>query len=272
MKRIKKKPVQILLTGDYWHSDFRQLLHDDSVLTTLIPHHDVSPAKIEQCECSLVVVAQSRRNQVDQDLLDDLMSHSPHIPVVLLCGSWCEGEMRSGSPIPGVLRVYWHQWRGRLFQFLNQLTSCKVATWNLPRTFSSSDGILNDLKSPSIPFDTAWLVGISAQTPNSYSMLQDVCQAANLRSVWIENLAMEQVNVLKPQLVMLDGNSLSPYFMDRIRKAKTMFRDSRLMATLNFPRQFEFEVGKQMGLDQVVSKPFNLRDVHLMMHECCRAA
>ena len=64
----------------------------------------------------------------------------PLARIVGLLGSWCEGEVRSGRPWPGAMRIYWHQWPGRWHAELDRLRgACPI--WGLPLTAGDEDRV-----------------------------------------------------------------------------------------------------------------------------------
>ena len=256
---------KMLLTGDYWHADFQALTREFHNEIKLVPPGDFFELGELDSNCSLIVIAQSRRNQFDRKRIEWLFSAYPHIPLIALSGSWCEGESRSGSPVPGMIRVYWHQWRGRLGSFRRQLENLQIATWQLPKTLSSADRVLRDLPCAQIETDDRPLIGISALTPNSFGMFQDACNAAEFDMVWIETVGEEEVGEHVPELILLDGNSMSQHFVKRVRNVRRLYPASVMIAALNFPRQYDFVVAQQEGIVDVVSKPFHLSDLHLLM-------
>ena len=258
----------ILLTGDYLHSDFQELIREDHNSITLTPFANLIATSIADKEFSVIVIAQSRRNQFDSSDLEAVAAKCPHLPIITLSGSWCEGEMRSGRPCPGLIRIYWHQWQGRLKNFRWQLLNRNISTWHLPKTYSSADRIIADSQRPTIGFPGDALIGISALAPEAFSMLQDVCRSAGLKSVWIDATPEGEGHVGLPQIVLINGNSMNNRLVARIKSIKSQHPDAQLILFLNFPRQFDLGVAKAEGIQHVISKPFYLRDLHLLMSEC----
>lgn len=258
---------KILLTGDYWHADFQDLIRDNQNATTLLPIENLLESANRDSDYSLIVIAQSRRNQFPNRLIEDLYLTRPQVPVVALSGSWCEGESRSGTPIPGLIRVYWHQWQGRLDSFCRQLASHQTATWQLPRTYSIADQILYDRRLSGAQFEGELVIGISALTPNSHEMLKDVCDSARLESVWVDALADDEELEVEPAVILADGNSMTNHLVERIRRIRTRFPAAATIVTLNFPRRYDFDVAQREGILRVVSKPFILSDLHSQIFE-----
>ena len=60
----------------------------------------------------LVLLAQARPGVDEQVLVDRLLAAAPLVRVIVVAGSWCEGELRTGKPLVGVQRIYWHELPG----------------------------------------------------------------------------------------------------------------------------------------------------------------
>ena len=61
----------------------------------------------------VIVIAQSFPQQFSHGDIDRLRRLAPLSRILVLLGSWCEGETRSGQPLPAAIRIYWHQWHAR---------------------------------------------------------------------------------------------------------------------------------------------------------------
>lgn len=251
--------ISILLTGEYWHSEFSDLIAE-------VRGHSVTLKKLDSIldegltdiRFQLVVVAQPRRSQFSSKQLEALSEQFIHIPVVVLCGSWCEGETRSGTPIPGLTRVYWHQWKGRFENFQDQLISNGVATWHLPKIASITDHIQQDvdvLKKPKLENN----IGISALNQESFEMMAMAIHSTGC--VWIESLPSSDTNKSKFSVICVEGNSLTEDTERRVRDLQKRFPRTPMVMTLNFPRRSEFAIANRLGIEELVSKPFQLSDL-----------
>jgi len=108
---------KILITGDYWHEDFRDVLSQLRVPATLVSLKSIREGNTKNENYEVVLLAQARPDQFSQQDNELLQKTFPHTPVVSLVGSWCEGELRSGNPAGGGVRIFWHQWQGRYDNF-----------------------------------------------------------------------------------------------------------------------------------------------------------
>ena len=98
--RMHILPPAVQLVGDWHHADFcdaLELLHAGARVVTSVGDGP-----------ELIVVAQSRPGSVDGRAVECLRKNAPLAAIVALVGSWCEGELRTGRPWPGVERVYWY--------------------------------------------------------------------------------------------------------------------------------------------------------------------
>ena len=89
---------KVLVTGDFWHTDFQKIVSKFDVPVTLVPFDKVDTVLGQNYD--LVVLAQSRRDQFLEADVERLLTNFPSVPIVGLLGSWCEGESRSGRPFP----------------------------------------------------------------------------------------------------------------------------------------------------------------------------
>ena len=62
-------------------------------------------------------------------------------PLLAILGSWCEGETRTGRPLPGVARTYWHQWLSRCGKDLERIAAGECPAWGLPLTVADDERV-----------------------------------------------------------------------------------------------------------------------------------
>ncbi len=261
--------LRVLFTGDYWHREFAGFIRDAGFPITLQPFGSLgnlftgsTTNSTMNWDYQLVVVAQSRRSQFGTEDVERLMHHFANVPVVSLCGSWCEGELRSGTPIPGMIRIYWHQWQGRLEFFLRQLEQQKLPSWHLPRICSIADRILHDVSVQIVDPGTEMVIGISSLTADGFSMLRDAFSGSNHSVISVERFDATDALCLKPDVLLVEGNSLTAPLIDRIRDLQKTWRQVPQILVLNFPRRQEYESARRLGITEIVSKPFELSDLH----------
>ena len=258
---MSKKDLRILVTGQYWHSDFSGLLSSGNATSvTLYPAEKISKLTGEE-EYDLIVIAQVRREVIDQESVDHLQAVYPNTSTVALLGSWCEGEVRSGVPWAGVPRVYWHQWEGEFNRFVSALTHDKIHDWQLPKTATPADRIAT-IKQESFegePFEG--IIGVSAWTNTQYEMIADSLSAFGIQTCWIERTTWDGEAKSLINLVILDDDSISSNLENRINWIFTTLGQRPIALTLSFPRADEVEALKKLGVGAIVSKPFTLAEL-----------
>src|SRR5687768_7503620 len=57
----------------------------------------------------LILLAQSHPGSDDQAHVERLHRVAPLTRLIVVAGSWCEGELRTGRPLAGVIRLYWYE-------------------------------------------------------------------------------------------------------------------------------------------------------------------
>ncbi|MCH2182925.1 MAG: hypothetical protein MK108_13050 [Mariniblastus sp.] len=255
--------VRVLLTGDYGHDDFRLVVADSSFAKLLVPLAEVDDWKDDTFD--LVVVAESRRGQIDQADVEKIRRLFPLVPIVNLLGSWSEGVERSGFALEGVKRVFWHQWPARFEQFVRQLRLGQWTPWHMPATATAADQVeVAQGRAGSCETDQdngGFRVGVDAATLSQYEMLADAFREIGCQPSWISG--GEGVGLLADgwDLACIDALSPTPRLNEKVSDMKERFPATPLVVLLNFPRQHDVEQLRQIGVSQVVSKPFQHVDL-----------
>ena len=95
----------------------------------------------------LLLFAQRFPGEFPLDEVESLRRRLPLARCLALVGSWCEGEPRSGQPLPGVTRLYWHQWTEQTLRDLRKLLLGQPGPWSMPSTASEEDRLAMALAS-----------------------------------------------------------------------------------------------------------------------------
>lgn len=273
--------TRILVTGDYWHSDFKDLIAGSLASTTLVTVDKFlhladpsvsAPLSIgEEDTFDLVAVAQSRQGQFDQSLIDSVKAFAGATPVVMMLGSWCEGELRSDQPAEGVTRVFWHQWKGRFNTFMSHLVDHGLTQWHGPETRTDADRIAATVATDSGPSAEHLCIGISAWNVEAYDSLSAAIQSFGWKTRWVERTTLSSLEGAI-NAVCIDANSLDDNLERRICWLKEQVFDVPMVLSLNFPRSNEVSKLHSAGVSHVVSKPFDLNDLHVAITQSIEAS
>ena len=254
--------LTVLLTGDYWHADFIELIARAPFPVTLRSIDSILADTEADRNYRLVVVASSRRGQFEVARLERMMNQFVNVPTVALLGSWCEGEERSGDPVAGLIRVYWHQWQGRIDRFVDCIGSGQVSSWQLPKIVSPVDRTIQDVQSTIKIPNIAGAVGVSSQTEEAFLTLRDGMASTGRESIWLEKIEESELGIPNLSVVCVEANSLTEWTQKRVVDLQKQFLHTPIVLILNFPRRAEYEIAARLGITEIVSKPFQLHDLH----------
>ena len=195
---------------------------------------------------SVVVIAQSRRGQYSESVVEKLNDAFPDARMVLLVGSWSEGETRSGSPLDGFERVYAAEFVARMKRWVEPASQLADAAGVNAVVVSHSDS-----------FAEAVVEAIIASRGSAVA----IRPTARLR--------IPQANV-----VIYDTH---PHLECRVADVQRIQRQWGLptIALVDFPRGLEIDELGILGISSVLPKPFSMDDLMFEMREqasCCSAA
>lgn len=280
---------RVMLVGDWAHRDFREavdwlathtasrfvssvaaglaaLQRAEELLEEPLEEPEGVRASVERpasCESpprplpEVIVIVQSRPGQIQPFEVEQLHAASPLSRLVVLAGSWCEGELRSGQPFPGVMRVLWHQWQPRLMPFLQAAAAPVVEAWQMPRT-ASLDERLGSTVGASWP-RRGGLIAVHAETFSTYSALSEACRAGGYATVWhVADAAVAASGVVA---ALADGISCDAVGRCFLRQVVRGHRPAPVIALLDFVRRQDEQAAKAEGVFGVLAKPFLVYDL-----------
>lgn len=266
---------KLLVSGEFWHKDFADLISKVEVPTTLIPGEKLGQLLAPAEPYSMVLIAQSRRGSISQTFINHVRNLYPHCPIVVLLGSWCEGESRSGNPLQGVVRMYWHEWNGLYSSLSTRLTMHGI---HLPNSLNNRRP-QELLMSGAEQTDTACqeqlpqlaepcVIGVSALTLCQYETLEEPLRALGASPVWIEQATWRACEPQEIAAVCLDSDGIGELLYGRVELAREIIPTAPLILTLNFPRKDELnDLRAELNVKAVVSKPFDLHALWQALHK-----
>jgi DNA-binding NarL/FixJ family response regulator len=224
----------------------------------LLPHETTPP--------ELIVVAQVRPAEYRLDDLERLRRRAPLAPVVLLLGPWSEGEMRSGEPLTGVVRVHWHHWLPRFGRQVQWIAKGVCSSWALPPTATDEERLLwSESKGPDFVRNRPpreGVVAIVAERSEAAEWLAEACTALGLRAI---RAVLGCRSVLDVAAVIWD---MAPGAGDAAELAALTekFGKAPIVALCGFARPADRERLLAAGAAAVLSKPLALDDLDWELH------
>jgi CheY-like chemotaxis protein len=278
-KNTATPPLSILFLGDALRPEFQEsrvCLNAWGAVAEFIDP-DIAAAALAENRVSpdLVVVAQSFPGQFSHQMIDRLRRLTPLARVLGLMGSWCEGEMRSGSPWPATLRTYWHQWPTRCNRQLRRLATGRSCSWALPPTATEEERLLADASSrrPGIADSRADLTDSGADIPvcpggpvvihspsrEMADWLSAACRDRGLSALWQRDSALARVEGASAGI--FDAADPCDDQCDSLRRFAAALRPAPIVALLSFPRIEDHQRAMSAGASVVLSKPVAADDL-----------
>lgn len=230
----------------------------------------------------LIVLAQSRPGEITATDCNRLRQHFPLAAMVSLAGSWCEGEMRSGTRLATACRIYWHQAGNRLRDDITRRAAGRTPTWSLPTTSSEDERVLARSAAPARSLHNHSgdarakdrhsdrnTIALFGHERTSIEFLVDACRAGGFEALWIgPGRAIDPARV---RSAIWDVTTLDATAPAELAEIARVVPANRVIALLGFPRWHDIQRAAQLGLGAVVSKPFVLDDLYCVLDDLVRS-
>lgn len=253
--------VTVLLVGDSARPEFAEAVGQMHAACRVVAFDDPADAI---CWCNqretlpaLAVIASARPGQWSDEAIERLRQRLPLTPFVALLGMWCEGEMRSGAPWPGVVRVYWHQWRQRFAREIACITTGQCGSWSLPVTASAEERLFSqtDARQPG----NRGVAAVVADGREMAEWLVAACRAHGWTTVW--NAAWRSAELKGADVVVWDVGPVEPAAFEILQEIRDVFGDAPVVALTDFPRVESQRQLSAVGAAAVLSKPLFVSDL-----------
>jgi CheY-like chemotaxis protein len=268
-----EKPFSILFLGDATRAEFREArayLEKWGIVTEVADTDSAAAALAEDgMSPDVIVVAQAFPGQFSHQATDRLRRLAPLARVLGLMGSCCEGEMRSGSPWPATVRVYWHQWPARCHRQFRRLASGQSCSWALPLTATEEERLLADAAecsakegphpNPLPKGEGTELVAIRSQSREMADWLSAACRSREFVTICQRDSAFARVEGATAGV--FDGTDLADDECDALRRFVIAVRPAPVIALLSFPRIEDHARALSAGAAVVLSKPLMMEDL-----------
>ncbi len=259
--------LSILMIGDADRPEFREAFAATCELGQVTQFPAVEPAVAALADGpmapELIIVAQAYPSQFTHDAIDRLRRLAPLARLVVLLGSWCEGEMRTGDPWPATVRAYWHQWPPRSSRELRRLARGECSAWGLPATATEEERIMATMEDPIEPRQ-----GLIAIHTTTFAMADWLCDACRLRghaTVWLR--PPRPTRVEGAVAALFDGSDCQGEEISRLEQFAVALAPTPIIALLDFPRIQTQRRALAAGATAIVSKPTQLADLYWHMDQ-----
>ena len=201
-----------------------------------------------------ILLFQSRPGRFSPAQIEGLHRVTPLAQLISLEGTWCEGQFRSGRPLPGVTRVYWHQWAQRLSRWLvarNETRPIWLRTSTLAEVLDQY-AVIPAAANPA-------LMAVACADVTTFDGMADVLQQLGNSAVWLPPRGRVRLAGVNGLLWCDRVDSVSD--RRRLEQTRQLCGPCPTVAVLDFPRLDEIERLQRLGVSQVVSRPFSHSDL-----------
>ncbi len=251
---LAKRRLRILVTGDYRQCEFSDRLQS---LVTEYRDHDFQFTDLDQAVAAelepdipydVVLVAQSRRNQFSQSQIDELCRLNPLAARVIIVGSWCEGETRSGVPLNGMHRIFIRDWDAEYASLLQAIIETGTSRLSRPATETIADRLMDD--DSAIEQTGPLNVAVHACSRELFGAVQEFCSARGWTAKRVESADKCDVAIVECY-----------YSIDEAIQVVTdhpLLKNKPFVAICGFPRDHDRETLATLKQpSQVLGKPFD---------------
>lgn len=203
----------------------------------------------------LVLLAQARPGSDEQAHVERLRHAAPLTRIIIVAGAWCEGELRTGHPLAGVVRLYWYEFPSWWQAALDRIARDESPSWAEP---------LDDPRaaqpSPTVdaPRDlTGHVVAVDATDYAVYETLAALLSPHGCSCVWQPRHRPELFREA-PTLGIWDGGQLDPRELESLHSFCTRLAASQapVAALLDFPRVEHINQAQSAGAAALRAKPY----------------
>ncbi|MGI8978184.1 MAG: hypothetical protein ACR2FY_03050 [Pirellulaceae bacterium] len=238
----------VWMLGDWEQPEFAPAvayLRREADLNLLVS--DAKDSRPRTNDPDLILLVASRPGRFSTAEVETLHRRAPLARLVALLGGWCEGEVRSGHPWPGVTRIYSHQWQARLPR--------ELETWQ-PRTATEIDRLMSSRPATKAQRQ---LIGIAASQRTMYGALAAACRSFGKDAVWLlPNLPSP---VQRVDAVIYDATLDLPVELVRLSELRDQLHVPSAILLLDFPRQSDLEQATAAGATAILAKPYLIADL-----------
>ena len=270
-KDSRPRSLDVLAAGPWDDRELAAIRHavDPSIDWPTLPSLAAACDRIEATDDppELILLAQPRPGAVNSHDVERLRSLAPLTRLIVVAGSWCEGELRSGQPLPGVIRLYWHELPAWWRVALARRTAGECPPWSGPLDDLRAGQLIREGEAPAEPFATTEPRGqvvIDALDYHAFDALaaalatdgwQATWQPRRCTVVWSSDGSAGAIAVGIWDGGQLNDGELAALTQFCSRCAENL---APVLVLLDYPRHEHLEMIRNAGAATLLGKPYQL--------------
>jgi hypothetical protein len=261
--RPKAGPPLVWLVGEWGVDEFiyvRQVIETLPEAVAFATLQVASAAAGNATPPEVLLLAQPRPGCIEQAAIDAFQAESPLTRIVVVAGSWCEGERRTGKPLVGAIRLYWHEVPAWWRRNLSLRVAGRTPEWSSPGDPGSASLIPGNMPPTcDAPFGT---IAVDAIDVATFETLADGLRTFGMNCVWTPR---GRGVVAGATAAIWNGGQLDPSECEALAslRARLDAEDVPIIALLDYPRAEHIEQAHALGADAVLGKPYSVLSLFL---------
>lgn len=213
----------------------------------------------------LVLLAQARPGVDDPSQLERLRTIAPLTRVVIVAGSWCEGELRTGRPAAGVVRLYWYEFASWWRAAVAEWEANETPAWSEPlddvRAGQKTTVVAPRERDDVVPTEGGVLV-VDAVDFAVFETLAAVLAPFGWNCEWQPRHRPKLAAVTTMVAAIWDGGQLSDGELAALREFVAGVHAANaaapVIALLDFPRVEHLQAVRDAGAAAMLGKPYQV--------------
>jgi len=208
----------------------------------------------------LIFLAQPPPGLYRQADIDHLQQLVPLARLVVVAGTWCEGELRTGTLPTGTIRLYWYELASWWQAALRRRSAGLCPLWSLPLDHPLAGRYSSEILKPTpTPSESAILIDTA-----DFAVYETLAAALSAYGLNCYPSRGEPTSIVTAGI--WDGGQLSKREVQRLTKFCRRV-PGRVIALLDFPRVEHIQQAQAAGATALVAKPYVVEEVVMMLQQ-----
>jgi hypothetical protein len=203
----------------------------------------------------VLLLAQPRPGCVEQAAIDQFLAAAPLTRIVIVAGSWCEGERRTGRPLVGAVRLYWHEVPAWWRRNVTIREAGGTPDWSHP--VNSGCGLVDAGNVHRCVDASPMTIAIDAIDVATFETLADALRAFGVTCSWSPR---GRGDVAGASAAIWDGGQLDPSECEALAALRARLGNNAvpIVALLDYPRAEHIREAQTLGAAVVLGKPYSV--------------